>query len=296
MLAFINKLLDSQTVRRIAVFLGLISVGLRFFATLIPNPDLLIVVTTIALCIIGVYIGIIVFQVLWLKEQRHYLYQAKRYGTGYSKFEVQCFISEDGSAIVLREVKIEAFSILEGIDTFYNIPEEDPDGESRYIEPIKIEAKDEEHQVILTDVKKEPGRMLATINFAPFLRNREKLQYTITERLPVGLYAIDLSQEELDKRETPYDYYGWHVNRPTKKLIIRVYFPRDFQPSIFGEEVRYAASAGVTSQREQHEERKRLKGVVRTKEGDRYVLNFEINYPLSGLVYILRWSPLTNDS
>jgi len=65
--------------------------------------------------------------------------------------------------------------------------------------------------------------------------------------LPPGLFGINLTKDEIDRRESSDDYFGWHIERPTKNFIIQVQFPKDIRPKEYWGEVKYAAAAGETS-------------------------------------------------
>jgi hypothetical protein len=113
------------------------------------------------------------------------------------------------------------------------------------------------------------------------------------EKVPAGAFAIDLTKEELMKRETPDDYFGWNINRPTQKLALHVYFPEDTKPQVYGILVRYASASGFPADRPQYEEQRNLDRPIMTgPEGDRFVLKLKVEYPMIGLIYILYWRPV----
>jgi hypothetical protein len=227
-----------------------------------------------------------------LEDEANYRYQAKRYGIGYSSFDVQCAINLDGSASVIREVELEAYSEIKELDTFIRIPEKDPEGSLREIEVGKIEANNQ-RTLKLEVVDDKPGNMSAKILFSPRLKFGDTEKYTIYDYyLPKGLFAIGLSSDEIKKRESKFDYFGWHINRPTKNFILQVHFPPDIKPIDYDIEVKYALSAGVQSDLTQHEEQGRLKKVERKRSANRYVLRLDVDYPIIGLIYILRWKPV----
>jgi hypothetical protein len=226
-----------------------------------------------------------------LDDEVNYEYQANRYGVGYQDFDVHCIIDEDGSATVVRDVQVEAFSTVGELDTFIRIKEEDPFGQSRNIKKGKITTRSDRNLKLIV-IEEKPGMLLADIKIAPSLKKGEKLQYAIEEHLPKGLFAINLDEDELSKRETKYDYFGWHINRPTKSFALKVEFPPNIIPIDYDAEVKYAASAGNPSNRVQYEEQNNLKPIIVEHNANRSILRLEVNYPLYGLVYILRWEPV----
>jgi hypothetical protein len=222
--------------------------------------------------------------------EENYKYQAKRYGMGYVHSGIECYINNDGSAKVYREVHIEAHSEISEIDTYINIPEEDPLGINRYIEAGEIECLDD-HEVNLIPIDNKPGRLLAKIVITPPLKSEDTLKYKILQmKLPQRLFGIDISPEELILRN-PIDYFGWHIDRPTKYLSLDVYFPTGKRPTGYAGEVVYAASAGVPTEKVQYEEQKKLMSPNFSRVAERGVLKMVVDYPLSGLIYRIRWNP-----
>ena len=227
--------------------------------------------------------------------EKTYQYLAKRIGFGYRKLHVQCIIEPDGSAKVFRDVEIEAFSSVSEFDTFIILPEENKETSSKDIEPGNIKSGDS-HSLSLSVIKQEPGRMIAKIQISPPLKTGEWLKYRIFDFfLPPKLYAINISSEDYEKREVQIDYFGWHINRPTKEFILEVQFPSGSSPSDYHLQVRYAASAGVpTEEVPDQEQRKLLKPELHYVE-DRVVMVSKIDYPLHGLIYMLGWLPKLKD-
>lgn len=225
-----------------------------------------------------------------------YNYFASRYGIGYRLIQVRWKIDNDGSAILERTIHIEAFSKIEELDTYLLIPER---SEDRQIGFVTLESLSAERIVTLSDIKKEFGRLSAITTISPPLNNGEKINYRMEEELPRGLYAIGMTKEELSKRKDPLDYCGWNINRPTRKISLQVDFPQSFKPKIFGSEVRYASTSGFASVRRHYDEEKKFTPTLtlrtRSSDGDRIILNLDVDYPMLGLIYILNWHPIAID-
>lgn len=222
-----------------------------------------------------------------------YKYLALRYGAGYDSLEIKWSINEDGSALLQRIIEIESFSIIESLDTYLLIPESDKD---RKIKFGSVDSLSPRWNVTLSDIKSELGRGSALITISPPLKKEEKMRYSMVEQLPTGLYAINLTNEELSQRQLKYDYCGWNINRPTRKVSLQVEFPKYIKPEVFSAEVRYASTSGFPSSRSHHEESQRFSPVlVLGPHGDRFILRLDIDYPMIGLIYILRWQPVARD-
>lgn len=230
------------------------------------------------------------------EAEQAYNYFATRYGVGYDLLEIECFINEDGSATVKRKVTLVSFSEIDKLDTYLLIPEKSPGGEPRDIALGNIKSLTSKTSITRGAIREEFGRLSVEITISPALSSGISAAYEMTERLPPNLFAVRATRDEIIKRETPYDYFGWNVNRPTRKLSLRVYFPGfpyPIKPDIYGAEVRYASASGFPANRIQHEEQKNLQGpILAEPEGDRHYLNLEVEYPMIGLVYVLRWQPI----
>lgn len=225
-------------------------------------------------------------------DEENYLYQANRFGMGYRMFTVKCEIEDDGSAKVIRTVDLEAFSLIKEIDTTINIPEKDPDGRYRDIQLGKIKSSDN-RQLTLSLVYPKPGMISGKINIQPALQKGERLKYQVYDYyLPKELFAIDLTPEEYENRENPNDYFGWHITRPTRKLIFQIQFPFGNRPNQFWSEVHYAASSALPQNEVQLGEQRRLVQPVVYDEVDQDLIRLDVDYPLSELIYILYWKPV----
>ena len=177
-----------------------------------------------------------------------YEYIATRYGIGYEKLSVECAVNDDGSAVIRREVELEAFSNLKDLDTYLLIPERSNRENVGSILHEKIESKT--HTVNIQRKLTEFGRLSVVFSISPPLRPGHKMSFSLIERIPKGTFAINLSTEELSQRVSPKkDYFGWNINRPTKHLYLKVFFPANLEPDAFNDEVRYASASGFPADR-----------------------------------------------
>lgn len=230
-------------------------------------------------------------------SERMYIQMASRYGVGYDKLEVDCVIEADGSATVDRKVEVEAFSEIARLDTFLLIPKQLPSAGKGDIGIDFLGVRSLTpgwHMSVMHRAEQSRQLSAVVIEVSPPLSPGQHITYQMTEKLPPKLYAIGLAEEQLDGQEAHYDYFGWSVNRPTRRLSLRVYFPENVKPDAYGGEASYYASTapGFASERLQHEERIRLERLpLLERERGRYVLRLDVDYPMLGLIYILRWRP-----
>lgn len=227
--------------------------------------------------------------------EQTYTFTAMRYGMGYANLSVSLSIHSDGSAQVKRLVRVEAYSSLDGLDISLIAPEktEGDQVQNRIgLETIRSLNTNWTIPKRKVQIQEGLGRFWAGIIISPQLQYGDVFDFETIENAPTGLYAISLTREELSKRKTSYDYFGWSIDRPTRYLSLRVKFPKGMHPQDAGTEVKYAAVGGIPAKRFQVEEQRRLASPTIEKIDDNYYLNIEIDYPMVGLIYIVRWSPL----
>jgi hypothetical protein len=216
---------------------------------------------------------------------------------GYGSMAINWRISKDGSAELHRHVLVEAYSRLQSLDTFLVVPEATSDHLTTVI-PVKV-SEDmaealSERKVRLGPIAKDAGRLTAIIDISPALETGDAVPYIMEEKLPAGLYKIH--EEDLARRTTPYEYVGWTISRPTRRISVTVCFPPNLQPEEPDLEVRIQGAApGTVTQRHHEEEENGLRQSYPkagwTTDG-RYELMLEVSYPVLGLIYFLRWKKL----
>lgn len=225
------------------------------------------------------------------QDEQIYQYLAERYGLGYLLHSTKCTIAYDGSAQVIRNVTVEAYSEVSSIDSFIRIPEEGPDGVPTKIAPGNLKSFDY-HKLDWKPVERIAGKFRAKITIEPPLQPGETLKYQILEsKLPTGLYAIDKTQAEIEARENPIDYWGWQITRPTKRLVLEVVFPFGSRPANCEIGVYHAISPGVA------DEHYPPKALLDIQNAEVTINDFddsfykEFDYPVFNMIYSLRWKP-----
>jgi hypothetical protein len=288
-----DKLLGSTILRVLAVLFGVFSGAARLLDYIFPNPEIVRFFSTAGLLLVGLYFFLVVLERIIIRSEdlKAYLFLSERYGVGYLSLDVECTINPDGSAIVQRKVQVKAYSQIGELDNFMLLPENSPSGEKRNVNIVSVKSLTPGKNVTKT-FKREFGRLSAEVSITPQLKPGEELTYTMIEELPPKLYAIGATKAELSLREDEFDYFGWNINRPTQQLTLKVFFPEKDAPDFYRTQVRYASVSGFPSNRLQPNEEKRIhdpRGESESK--NQYSLNIDVNYPMLGLIYILRWRP-----
>lgn len=219
-----------------------------------------------------------------------FIYTASRYGIGYESLSVTCIICNDGSAKVLRRIKVNAHAEIAHLDTYLLI-----DGNVNNENRSKVRSINDEREIMLVNTKKEAGQLSGELLINPALQKGDSLIFAMEENLSSRLFAIGMTEDELSTRNSPYDYFNWNINRPTKQLILEVHFPNFAKPYVFGGEVRYASASGFPSVRLHDIELKHLSPPKWVEpHNKKEVLKLEVNYPMVGLIYGIRWQPLVS--
>lgn len=230
-----------------------------------------------------------------LDDEKLYQSLATKYGYANELVEVECLLNPDGSARVERRVTVRAFAKYDEIDTYLMVPEMlNAEGEKT---PRILEASlvDNNRTITWKSLDEIKGRTTAILKFFPPLTEGVTSTYSLVERTPPQTFMLEGTDAELDakaKSSDPDEYFGWNINRPTKNLSIKVIFPEGFIPSNPKSQVRFATSSGFPSVQLQTEEQNRVM-VPRLEPtaGGRYRLCIEVQFPLTNLIYVLRWLP-----
>lgn len=222
---------------------------------------------------------------LSLDAEKAYTYSAARYGMGYDTLRLRLSIREDGSAEVYRYVDVEAYSQIDSLDT-YLLKNEEEEGNS-VIQLKEAISLSPDKVIRIEDKRDDMSRLSSVMIISPQLSYGDRLTYEMLEETTPGLFAVDL--ETLQEREVPNDFFGWNINRPTRKLILEVHFPKDCIWDKYESEVRYADVGGHPSPNLQLAEKRRLQEPKVKSVNQHPVLRLEVEYPMTGLIYILRW-------
>lgn len=224
---------------------------------------------------------------------------SERYGIGYLSMDIDCVINVDGSATVERRIELIAQSDILFLDTFLLIPTE-KDG-SWDIKRINVFSTRPEREITIDSENPEPNVKSTRLVFSPPLRPGEQAGYKLQERLPDSFYTFANSQVELKEIRNPdaffglNDYFGWHINRPTQKFRLRVYFPEGWKTRFVESKVIYATASAFPIPSEQRDENRRLKFDHIRPEIGRHFIELSVDYPMIGLIYVASWEPVFSE-
>jgi hypothetical protein len=221
-----------------------------------------------------------------VKDEIAYVFNSQRYGMSYEDLVAHCTILDDGSASFRREMDLRAHTQVAEVSHFMLLPEASRNGEDLELISIKRLPPFVPLRTLTWQVTElSSGKISLTVSISPSLQIGNGFRYEIVEKSPPSLYAVT----GLEERRVPYDYFAWDINRPTKRLEMKVLFPEGIQPPAFESDVWYA----VGQSRSRHDQEfNRLSALLKpAQEGIYYALMAVIPYPLLGLTYAIKWTP-----
>lgn len=235
-----------------------------------------------------------------VSDESVFTLMTRRYGIGYTSLEIDCVINNDGSATVTRTVELIAESDITQLDTvLFILTEKDGYWD---IKNLRVKSTETKHEVTASSELQDRNKQSVKISFSPPLRPKDVAGYSLVEKLPAEFYSFAHSDEELktlrkyDQLFGYNDYFGWHINRPTKKFIVRVFLPENWKTQQFESKVLHATASAFPSSSEQREENRRLDFGLFGPEVNRYYLELSIDYPMIGLIYLISWQPIFSES
>ncbi|MCA9926588.1 MAG: hypothetical protein KC421_29670 [Anaerolineales bacterium] len=228
-----------------------------------------------------------------LPDESLYQALAAKYGYANEAVKIECEIYSDGSARVERQIQVLAFAKYDEIDTYLMVPQM-LEKEGSKIQ-INADVLDASRSVKLKNVKRLLGRTTAELEFFPPLTEGISTTYRIIERTPPNTFILENTEVELIDRKKKGDadeFFGWNINRPTRELIIKIIFPEGFVPREAQSQVRFATAFGFPSIQLQTEEQNRIEVPHQeTTSGGRHMAYFNVEFPMTNLIYMLRWLP-----
>lgn len=250
------------------------------------------------------------------EDLRVFDWMTKRYGLGYNDVHIVYEIDEDGASVTLtRTVEVLAQSELEQLDTVAitrNLSEDLSDVvlDADKLETLELIPMSSDYYITIEDKKLSPNNETSAVllNISPKLKPGKKATYQLLQRMPSSvekpLHSAFTSEAEMEDKGNwdPvfewHDYYGWHVNRPTRHLDIVVIFPKGWRFDKREAEVLLATASSFPSNQKQSRELERVEfwrvGPDEQPHIGRDLLRLEIDYPMIGLIYAVTWLPVTS--
>lgn len=124
-----------------------------------------------------------------------------------------------------------------------------------------------------------------TLNFVPSLKENEELEVSYEIESRVGTFAM--TEEEMFKRNMPFEYRSVLIQYPTEEFTARTIFPPDFIPT----KLTYDVWLGEGRSRHFEEYERMRDGWTDSMRGNQLIGELTVSYPIRGLRYIIYWIP-----
>lgn len=282
----IDALLENRAVRALRVAASL--AGLLTLCW--PGQPAIPAGARIAVGVIGSLAALSLVWEMWtgsrhLRDRIVHAIEAGRYGYGYDALDVKAYLDrQDGSMRVHRHVRVRTTAVQRRVrHSLHPLSgsSREPDVEGLHkIAPQEIDMQVSEVAGLSCDEK-----MVIEVLFEPPLDAGDVAEYEIQERFPARSFATTASQ--IDAMPWPYEYFSWHVDKPTRRLSFTVFVPQVLDPADCTCDVWYG---GDSHQRHRHEcHRARATFTRRTAGSNCAALRLDVPFPILGLVYVIRW-------
>ncbi len=227
-----------------------------------------------------------------------YLYNASRFGVGHVNVSFTCEIRDDGAANVWREVTVEAFSRIQSLYAYLARPVDEPEECFLDVGELIPIGSDPGVPRISLDKQDVDSRHQTAVNliFSPPLRPGEIVGYRLSDTAVGPVFP--LTSARLGPEEDRVEVFGWSVDRPTKRLELKLVFPPGYEPTVFFPEVKRSSSSGFqrgshTTIHEYETIRVNRPNLSVPDEQNRRTLSMTVDYPMTGLIYTMRWEPVS---
>jgi len=226
-----------------------------------------------------------------LTHEQIYLINSLFFGMNKDNYTVEAEIPDlQGGKITNFGFDIRAVDQnVERIEYHYRIPEYDKDPPDN----IGIELltkKYRQYSINLIPISKEVRKVLYAIEIVPELKKGESIPISSKLISPKGTFAMTL--EELKNKNMLIEYSNIRIDYPTNLLKYRLLFPPNYIPKQPGFDVWF----GDGKVRHLKEYARILNNPEFFNQGidiseNRFLLCFNIPFPLQGLYYSFRWLP-----
>jgi hypothetical protein len=131
-------------------------------------------------------------------------------------------------------------------------------------------------------------KRLAILEFEPPIPRGTSLTYSYATQAPPGSFAMTF--EEVEKRRLEYEFRSRIVTYPTKHFYSKVIFPEGFEPIDTGYDVWFGL-AKVRHDGEYYRIAYSSYWIDSHDELGRRYMQLNVDYPILGLRYVLKWVP-----
>jgi hypothetical protein len=209
----------------------------------------------------------------------------------YERFYMSAHIAKDGSASISREITLHALGKLTHLGHYLMVPlSRRPPDAATPLSVSVLRSPSPQRRLIYDAAGLEPANRVVSIRIEPPLHEGNRLEYALVERLRAGIALPGTAG-----RPGEFSQLGLDVNYPTKHLRIEVLLPVQWGT----DQVEARVSRGgarITIPELTHQLHEGLSFGHTEHDGQlcsQHIL--EVDMPVRGLTYVLRWAPCVED-
>ncbi len=219
--------------------------------------------------------------------------ESEFYGVKYNLQNIKLSMEEDGACS--KKCSFDFESVTEDVNSleYYARTPTVPESITKNNNACHILQAEERQKgpvrILVKEIKSTPYECRWAIKFVPGLRPGNNIEYNYEQTSPRGTFALTI--DDLKRRDLQFDFYSHEIVYPTKLLQTSVYFPLEFNPIDLTYDV-WIAGGRVRHDREFIRIREQnFFDYGMTEDKDRVFGKLEIDFPLHGCKYLIRWRP-----
>lgn len=279
-----------ETASRYASLLSTTLALVSFFFPRIPDEVRYVL---LGIALVGAA-GLAVRPLLPLDRYRiAYEANAQTYGFRYERLHVRTVLSQDGSAIVSRTVKVVGTSAeLAEVHHYLMVPGSREDAQSaQSVGVAQLSCDDPRRVVAVEKVNSPEGNSRFKVKISPALARGGDIEYMLEETVPPASFAVTRDQLQPG---FPYEYVAWEVSRPTKELVLETEIPLALGTQMHNLDVWRGTEYGHDTLVSEFDRVKpEWKEDTRYLAGEDYHrLVLKVRFPILGMRYVTKWTPV----
>jgi hypothetical protein len=288
-----DAIVGNRTIALLRIIASLVGLAILVVALIWPGNALAekavkwAGVVLVALVLLSVAIQVAQKWFSHTSDQIAHAIVAKKYGYGYESLQVLAYLEpSSGGMRIHRRVRLNARATQQRVRHYLHSLGESPEGSDSMeigglhkIEPGYIDMTVEKVRELSYG-----DRMVIEVTFDPPLDAKKVAEYEIHEQFPPSAFAT--TAKEMADRDLQFEYLSWHINKPTKSLLLRVHIPTYLNPKKLDHDVWY----GGYSRQRHGPEWNRMESCFKEREDNGQIsIELDVPFPVLGLLYVLKW-------
>ena len=227
------------------------------------------------------------------EQEEAFRYLSTVYGWGYASLEITGTIDRDGGMHLERIVTVHARRELKRLPQSLHVEPAEPRDAYK---SANISIMPRSEGIRITERKVHPlnGGWVVDFGLYPPVEAGRLFSFFLSEELPKGNYQVGVQHTAPPEPGEQCDWLNWRIDRPVRRLSMTIVFPRGYQPKNEKVYVYYQPLPKDPDDGQHHEdEEARAAGhLVKGDMDGQDILTFNIELPVLGLLYQVRWDPL----